>query len=1011
MWGVAILALLRAGRAAPEVSRVVAELDRAARLIPADAPGPAEMLTLRAVLLVLHSQTPDGSAETPVVSEAILGAAMSLPPEHPLRSPLLGQLQTSLRRQATEGTSSDDVPAELERVLQTLERLPADTPELERTLTILSTELLHATLSHRSAVPLDRVIVLLEKTIKRLEPGDTVRILAEGTCAAAIGLQGVIEHRPEALDKAEERLRRLADLIPMGHVARPLGLMGAATVLTERYIMSGELHHLRPAEEYIEEFLKAAADGSAPWAEAGRGVGYHIRGVLRIARYRHDRDPGLLRDAVSDLELAAGLMSAEDPLHARVIAELGAARALYDTYQAAQGTGVPPSFTAAMRDGFGQASMAAERVGPEHPDFPVLTAQGAIALVLEALATHDMRRLDEALSVFAAACSAPALTVRERSRLLHIHGSALLLRHKTARNGRDLSNAIDRLEEARRAVEQEDGSPYASSVLESLADAYRARGDAGRGDVSRAVTIGLAALRENVGDVLLQSSDADALGAGRAGTVDSITMARWFLDHGQPGPAVSAIELGRGMVLYAATAGSGLADVLRQAGHGTLADEWARERARLDMAGSEPAGDLRYRIMLAIEGSEAEARLLAAPSIADIRGALAEGAADVLIYLLPRDEDGPGTVVTIDAAGTVSRIPLPSLRTGPGSPIRTCEQAREAADKMGEQSAGYGAARQRWREALGEVCDWAWQAIGPLLATLPAVRGGLRRVVLVPIGELGLVPWHAARCRVGGGYRYACEDVVFSYAASARQFIDAAGSRPRPWTERAVLIADSRPSLYATAAGVEYIRATCYPAGAFFGYAYTDLASSGVSGSAAATPADVLAALPGAASGGASVLHFGCHGQAKIPVLRSRLDLGKGGGLAVQRILHQARQRSQSEPGGLVVLASCLSDVTETDYDEALTLATAFLSAGSAGVVGARWSVAEGDTALFMVNFHHHLNCGPSDPARALRSAQLWMLDPRRAAPDGLPKILSEEACQPGLADPAAWAAFAYQGR
>jgi hypothetical protein len=524
------------------------------------------------------------------------------------------------------------------------------------------------------------------------------------------------------------------------------------------------------------------------------------------------------------------------------------------------------------------------------------------------------------------------------------------------------------------------------------------------------VTIGLAALRENAGDVLLQSSDEDALSAGRAGTVDSITMARWFLDHGQPGPAVSAIELGRGMVLYAATAGSGLADVLRQAGHGTLADEWARER-RLGQAGSEPAGDLRYRIMLAIEGSEAEARLLAAPSVADVRGALAAGAADVLIYLLPRDDDGPGTAVTIDAAGMVSRIPLPSLRTGPGSPIRACEQAREAADKMGEQSAGYGAARQRWRDALGELCDWAWQAIGPLLGTLPAVQGRQRRVVLVPVGELGLVPWHAARCRVGGGYRYACEDVVFSYAASARQFIDAAGLRPRPWTERPVLISDSRPSLYATAAGVEYIRATCYPAGAFFGYAYTDLASSGVSGSAAATPADVLAALPGAASGGASVLHFGCHGQAKIPVLRSRLDLGKGGGLDVQRILHQARERLQSEPGGLVVLASCLSDVTETDYDEALTLATAFLSAGSAGVVGARWSVGEGDTALFMVNFHHHLNRGPSDPARALRSAQLWMLDPCRAVPDGLPKILREEASQPGLADPAAWAGFAYQGR
>jgi hypothetical protein len=553
-----------------------------------------------------------------------------------------------------------------------------------------------------------------------------------------------------------------------------------------------------------------------------------------------------------------------------------------------------------------------------------------------------------------------------------------------------------------------DGSTHASAVLESLADAYRTRGDAGRGDVDRAVAIGLAALRENAGDVLLQSSDKDALDAGRVGTVDSVTMARWFLDHGQPGPAVSAIELGRGMVLYAATAGAGLADVLRQAGHEALADEWARERSQLGQSGSEPAGDLRYRIMLAIEGSEAEARLLAAPAVADIRGALAAVTADALIYLLPRDEDGPGTAVTIDAAGTVSRVPLPSLRGGPGSPVAACEQARVAADQLGQEAPGYDAARQRWSDALGELCDWAWQAIGPLLGTLP---GRLRRIVLVPVGELGLVPWHAARCRSGRGYRYACQDVVFSYAASARQFIDAAGLRPRPWTERAVLISDSRSSLYATAAGVECIRATCYPAGAFFGYGYADLASSGVSGSAAATPADVLAALPGAASGGASVLHFGCHGQAKVPVLTSLLDLGAGGELAVERILRQARRRPPSEPGGLVVLAACLSDVTEADYDEALTLATAFLSAGSAGVVGARWSVAEDAAALFMVNFHRHLNGGRAGPAPALRSAQLWMLDPGRAVPDGLPKVLREEASRPGLADPAAWAAFAYQGR
>jgi hypothetical protein len=331
---------------------------------------------------------------------------------------------------------------------------------------------------------------------------------------------------------------------------------------------------------------------------------------------------------------------------------------------------------------------------------------------------------------------------------------------------------------------------------------------------------------------------------------------------------------------------------------------------------------------------------------------------------------------------------------------------------MSDQAPDYAAARQRWRDEVGALCDWAWQAgIGSLLAMLPRPAARLRKVVLVPIGELGLVPWHAARRRVGSGYQYACEEAVIFCAASARQFADAAGLRPRPWAERAVLISESRASQYATTEAIKYIRASCYPAATVFGNAYRSLASPGIAGSPVTSPKDVLDALLGEASAGASMLHFGCHGRAKVPVLESSLDLGDGGELAVKEILHEARIRLRAEPGGLVVLAACLSDVTETDYDEALTLATAFLSAGSAGVVGARWAVEEDQAAVFMVMLHHYLRSSPGDPAQALNRTQLWMLDPGREPLPGLPKVLREEVSQPGLADPAAWAAYAYRGR
>jgi CHAT domain-containing protein len=188
-----------------------------------------------------------------------------------------------------------------------------------------------------------------------------------------------------------------------------------------------------------------------------------------------------------------------------------------------------------------------------------------------------------------------------------------------------------------------------------------------------------------------------------------------------------------------------------------------------------------------------------------------------------------------------------------------------------------------------------------------------------------------------------------------------------------------------------------------------------VPGSAAADPADVLAALPRPGHPGASLLHFGCHGRARVPVLSSYLDLGQGGELAVRDILRQGRKwqagRQQAESGGLVVLASCLSDVTEADFDEALTLATAFISAGAAGVVAARWSVADTETALFMIVFHRYLNSTHPEPAQALRAAQLWMLDPDRIIPDGLPAVLRGRVRATRLAEPAAWAGFAYQGR
>ena len=181
--------------------------------------------------------------------------------------------------------------------------------------------------------------------------------------------------------------------------------------------------------------------------------------------------------------------------------------------------------------------------------------------------------------------------------------------------------------------------------------------------------------------------------------------------------------------------------------------------------------------MLAIEQSPAEARLLSPPAVPDIARALAATGSDALVYLLPGTAPTPASRSSCDQDGTVRWLPLAGLHTGGASPVSAFLRARRAVEAAGTEAATE-AARQAWLPVLGTLCGWAWRAaIGPVLDAIPARTGKpKRRIVLVPVAELGVVPWHAARQPETG--RYACQRVVFSYAASARQFVRRPGAAP-----------------------------------------------------------------------------------------------------------------------------------------------------------------------------------------------------------------------------------------
>jgi hypothetical protein len=259
------------------------------------------------------------------------------------------------------------------------------------------------------------------------------------------------------------------------------------------------------------------------------------------------------------------------------------------------------------------------------------------------------------------------------------------------------------------------------------------------------------------------------------------------------------------------------------------------------------------------------------------------------------------------------------------------------------------------------------------------------------------VPWHAARREVGGKTRHACQDAVITYAASARQFVDAARRDRRPVDAAPALVRARDSSLFWAPTETATVRDHSYP--------------DAICVEGGVLPGEVLGHLPSDVRPGASVLHLTCHACHATPAVDSHLVLGDGEVLPVRDVLRQARHRPADAEGGLVVLASCASDLTDSAQDEALTLATAFLAAGATGVVGARWPIVDVTTTLFVIMFHHYLTRGYEDPAVALRATQLWMLDPNRRLPPDVPAALARAGRLARLDDAGNWAAFTYQGR
>jgi len=866
----------------------------------------------------------------------------------------------------------------------------------------------------------------------------------------ALLLGRVTGQRGPAADEGIEHLTIAFQLVPVGSPTRLMAAWNLGSALATRFYTTGDRQDLQAAQFYLH-IVDTARSAGAFDGPAGPLAGpdamfdnielmsASLRAQIAMAR-GVDGDLAGLDEAVGNLRTAVGIAGPGHPWAGRLRSDLGLALTVRFDY----GRRDP----ADLREAVAELEAAAELIPVGHLLRTMTLTRAAPARWLLARDSRDQGQMRDAIARVVELRADPGPGPGDPTRLTAVLALMHADRYEITGAAADLAAARDWF--ARAATEFEDQPGHPNHALLLIA---RARVERRTGDNQAALRSARAALRVRARDALMQTGPAHGLAAARVAAAEAVEIAGWCLADGAFGLAVEALELGRGLVLHAATSAAGMPELLERVGRPGLAAEWRRHAGAAGPEQPWDADDQKDTLSRLLEGeslavpSDLRERalnaldadvLVAPPDHGEIAAALARTGADALVYLLPPTTDAPGRALIVPADGSSPReLSLPQLNHQTSAAL----DQYEAAQARMLTAAPTAADEEEWGRRLGLLCDWAWTSVvRPLLAELApgapaapaAAAGGAGaagasdrppRLVLVPIGRLGLVPWHAAR-RAGpspasadsadsagsagsAGWRYAIADAVFSYAASGRQLAEVSLRPALPLADDPVIVAplNDLPLMHREAAALR----DRYPNARYLGFSLDRPADD------LATPDAVLGVLAARDRAGASLLHLVCHGVAtSAGADASYLVLEDEQRLTVKAILRRAQGRPVGAPGGLVDLVACRTDVTAADYDEALTLATAFLAAGAVTVVGSGWKIPQSSSAVLMFMFHHFLAARDCSPRDALRRAQLWMTDPGRVPPASMPAGLRKALAEDGrtsLDDVLAWAGLTHQGR
>ncbi|MER6471001.1 CHAT domain-containing protein [Streptomyces collinus] len=925
---------------------------------------------------------------------------------HSERPTLLGNLGAALHTRYKHRGDEHDL-ADAERALrEALESVPVTS--LDRPLWLNNLGNVLFSRFERCGTPavIDEAVACATLAVGGTAPQDPARSSRLHGLASALRARYDRCHRLTDLDHAIEGERAAVAAAAPGSRAEAVALGGLGSALRDRFGVHGVLADLDTAVDVIRQAvsLVSTSDPDRPTWLAQLGGALAERHNLGTGIGDADEAVSALVDAVQATEVG-------HPQYVRRMLSLAEALRLRNAEPAALQASDGSRERSDLDHAVGCCRAAIRSAGDGHPDRAAALHQLGGTLLTRYRRDHRAVDLWRALRAQHWALALTPADHPDRALMQRALAYGMRLRHERTGQFDDARAAVRLAYEAAeaRGPESEPASPASlaelSRCLRTLAVALDGSSPGGckaHGYRAEARAQGRRALQLHVRNAPAQSPQS-ALATARGARLHTAEVARWCLADQRPDEAIDVLEQGRGLVVHAAMLSGSVGDRLRKADRPDLAEDWeaAQAEAHRNRRRTVPE-ELRHQVITALTADSNQPQLPGPPTMQEIQHALNSTGNDALVYVMPGTPHTAGYALLLPRTGQPVELELPGLRAVPGNPLaqyvdaynhhlrasdaRISAEATETGPALRQAREESHLAWSTWTQTLDRLCDWAWDVlIGRLLETLSASGTTKRRLVLVPSGHAGLVPWHAARLPDSSGPpHYAVHEAIFSYAASARAFLAVAERELTTYDGRALLVGNPTQDL-------QYADDEADSLSAYYPLAER-LGAPDAHGTTPAVPGRVLAALPGPEGNGLPMVHLACHATFDRDPTMSRLLLANGQSLTVSRLLaHGCRRITTTGP--LVVLSACTSALTADNFDEALTLSTAFLTAGAAATVGSLWTVDDMRTPALMEEFHRLMTRGGLTPAEALGEAQA-----RQA-----------ESAESG--SPYYWAAFSHHGR